>query len=117
MHLFAYGTLMDPAVWSRVAQEKCDSRPAVLHGYEARRLRDVTFPGLVECEGATTPGIVYLDVSAEALARLDAYEDDFYERVPVPVVLENSTTLMAETYLVLPANREVVLAEKWLPDA
>ena len=117
MDLFAYGTLMDHAVWSRVAQEKCVCRSAVLHGYEARRLCGVTFPGLVECEGGITTGLVYFDVSLAALARLDAYEDDFYERVPVPVVLENSTTLMAETYLVLPANREVVLAEKWLPDA
>ena len=116
MDLFAYGTLMDPAVWSRVAQEKCDNRSAVLHGYEARRLRDVTFPGLVECEGGITTGLVYFDVSAAALARLDAYEDDFYERVPVPVVLEDGATLIADTYLMRPAHRDVVLPAKWLPD-
>ena len=115
MDLFAYGTLMDADVWSRVAQEKCESRPAVLHGYEARRLRGVTFPGLVECEGGITPGLIYFDVSAPALARLDAYEDDFYERVPLPVMLENGSKLMAETYLMLPGNRDVVLEEKWLP--
>ena len=115
MDLFAYGTLMDADVWSHVAQEKCESRPAVLHGYEARRLRGVTFPGLVECGGGITPGLVYHDVSAAALARLDAYEDDFYERVPVPVILENGTTLMAEAYLMQPSRRDVVQAEKWLP--
>ncbi len=115
MDLFAYGTLMDPAVWSRVVQEKCDNRSAVLHGYEARRLRGVKFPGLVECDGGITTGLVYFDVSAAALARLDAYEDDFYERVPVPVILEDGTTHQAEAYLILAAHRDVVLPEKWLP--
>ena len=117
MHLFTYGTLMDAAVWSRVAGEKCVSGGAVLHGYEARRLRGVTFPGLVECEGAVTPGLVYWNVSAEALARLDAYEDDFYGRVAVPVRLEDGSTLTAEVYLILPTHREAVLPEKWLPPA
>ena len=117
MHLFAYGTLMDASVWSRVAQETCGMRRAVLHGYEARRLRDVMFPGLVQCEGAITPGLVYLDVSEAALARLDAYEDDFYERVPVPVIFEDGATLTADAYLVMPVHRDVVLAEKWLPPA
>ena len=115
MHLFTYGTLMDAAVWSRVAQEKCENRRAILHGYEARRLRGVTFPGLVECEGAFTPGLVYLDVSEEAMARLDDYEDDFYERITVSVVPEDGTALTADTYLIMPAHRDVVLAEKWLP--
>ena len=115
MHLFTYGTLMDAAVWSRVAQEKCESRRAVLHGYEARKLRGVTFPGLVACGGAVTPGLVYFDVSAAAMARLDAYEDDFYGRVPVPVVLEDGSELITDVYLMLPACRDVVLTERWEP--
>lgn len=116
-HLFTYGTLMDDAVWSRVAQEKCVSRRAVLHGYEARKLRGVTFPGLVESAGAVTPGLVYFDVSAAAMARLDAYEDDFYERVPVPVVLVDGSEITADLYLMQPSHRDVVLPERWEPPA
>lgn len=117
MHLFTYGTLMDAAVWARVAREKCGSRRAVLRGYEARQLRGVTFPGLVECEGADTPGLVYLNVSAAALARLDEYEDDFYERVPVPVILDDGTSLTADVYLIKSAYRDVVLTKRWEPPA
>lgn len=113
MHLFAYGTLMNAAVWSRVAQEECVSRGAVLHGCEARKLRDLSFPGLVECEGAVTRGLVYLNVSEEAMARLDAYEDDFYERVAVSVVLGDGAILMADTYLMRADYREAVLPERW----
>ena len=86
-----------------------------LHGYEARKLRGVTFPGLVECEDAITPGRVYFHVSPAAMARLDAYEDDFYERVPVPVVLEDGSKITADLYLMQPSHRDVVLPERWEP--
>ncbi len=115
MHLFTYGTLMDAAVWSRVAQEERECRRAVLHGYEARKLRNRTFPGLVPCEGIVTRGLVYLHVSDEAMARMDDYEDDFYKRVAVPVVLEDGSTLTAEVYLIGDAHRDAVLAARWLP--
>lgn len=115
MHLFTYGTLMDAEVWARVAQEKGVCRRAVLRGYEARKLRDRTFPGLVEWERAVTPGLVYLNVSGEAMARLDAYEDDFYERVALPVVLEDGSTLTADAYLIMSDHRDAVLPDRWQP--
>lgn len=113
MHLFAYGTLMDPAIWSRVAQQECDSRPAILHGYEVRCLRGVTFPGLVECEGCSAPGLVYYNVSEAAMQRLDEYEDDFYQRIEVNVDLEDGTRQRAEVYLMHPAHRDIVLPDRW----
>ena len=115
MHLFTYGTLMDAAVWRRVAQEDAATRRAVLCGYEARGLRGVTFPGLVECEGAVTPGLLYLDVSAPALRRLDAYEDDFYIRVEVAVETEDGARVPAQVYLMHPDHRGIVMPERWQP--
>jgi gamma-glutamylcyclotransferase (GGCT)/AIG2-like uncharacterized protein YtfP len=115
VHLFAYGTLMDPAIWSRVAQEECEHRPAVLHGYEARRLRGVTFPGLVECEGRSAPGLLYYNVSDTALRRLDEYEDDFYLRIEVTVELKDGAPERAQVYLMHPAHRDVVLPDRWTP--
>ena len=115
MNLFTYGTLMDSAVWARVALEPCASQPAVLHGYEARRLRGETFPGLVECEGAITPGQLYESVGTAALARLDDYEGDIYTRVCVTVLLASGATTPAEVYLLRPEHRGMVLKEHWLP--
>jgi len=115
MNLFTYGTLMDPAVWARVAGEECERQRTVLQGYEARKLRGVNFPGLVEAPGVRTEGLLYRDVSAEAMARLDAYEDDFYTRVALPVELEDGTTVEAEVYLIVPENRSMVLPERWTP--
>ena len=115
MNLFAYGTLMFPDVWARAAREECVSRKAVLHGYEARRLSGVSFPGLIEAPDVRTPGLVYMDVSPEAMVRLDAYEDDFYVRIPVTVELEDGEALEAQVYLISPEHRFMVLPERWLP--
>lgn len=113
MNLFTYGTLMDPAVWARVARENCVTRHATLAGYEARALSGVTFPGLIEAPGAITEGLLYLNVSREAIDRLDAYEDNFYMRVPVPVLLDDGTALEAEVYVMMPDQRAIVLPERW----
>jgi len=115
VNLFTYGTLMDPAVWARVAQQVCESRPALLHDYEARRLRGVTFPGLVESAGCSAPGLLYYNISPAAMQRLDEYEDDYYERIEVMVELEDGTPERAQTYLMHPAHRDIVLPNRWTP--
>jgi gamma-glutamylcyclotransferase (GGCT)/AIG2-like uncharacterized protein YtfP len=117
MNLFTYGTLMFPEVWARAAREECAARKAVLYGYEVRRLSGVEFPGLIEAPETSTPGLVYLDVSPEAIVRLDAYEDDFYDRIPVVVELENGDPLEAQVYLISPEHRFMVLPDRWLPPA
>lgn len=116
MHLFAYGTLMDPAVWNRVAQEECRCEFAALADHEARRLAGHPFPGLVEAAGGRTPGLIYYDVSAAAMARLDAYEDDFYRRVSVAVHCRDGAAVEAQVYLMAEAERRIVLPERWIPD-
>jgi gamma-glutamylcyclotransferase (GGCT)/AIG2-like uncharacterized protein YtfP len=115
MNLFAYGTLMFPDVWAKAAREECVSRRAVLRGYEARRLSGVSFPGLIEAPEVSTPGLLYLNVSAEAIKRLDAYEDDFYVRVPVTVEAEGEGEMEAEVYLMAQEYRFMALPERWIP--
>ncbi len=115
MNLFAYGTLMDPAVWDRVAQESCRTAFAALAGHEVRRLKGHPFPGLIEVAGAIAPGLVYFDVSPEAMARLDAYEDDFYVRIPATVTLRDGGSVHAQVYLMAHESRNLVESEKWVP--
>jgi gamma-glutamylcyclotransferase (GGCT)/AIG2-like uncharacterized protein YtfP len=115
MNLFTYGTLMDPEVWARVARVESVSRPAVLQGYEARRLRGVAWPGLVAAPGVSTRGLLYLNVSAEAMARLDAYEDRCYRRIELPVVLDDGTSVPAQTYLIVQEYAFMVLPDPWAP--
>jgi hypothetical protein len=61
----------------------------------------------------STPGLVYFEVSAAAMKRLDAYEDDFYVRVPVTVEVEGGGEMEAEVYLMAREYRYMVLEETW----
>ena len=117
MNLFTYGTLMDPEVWDDIAQESCSSQRARLEGYEVRCLRDAPYPGLIARSGVSAPGLLYWNVSAPAMRRLDEYEGRQYERVTVEVTLEDGSTATAEVYLIHPDHAGDVLEEIWYPPA
>ena len=79
-HVFAYGSLMFPQVWRRVVCGRPAARPARLHGFERLTVRGETYPAIVERAKAWVDGVVYLDVQAGDLQRLDAFEGADYER-------------------------------------
>jgi len=74
VNLFVYGTLRHPGIWAAVVPNPYASLPAFLQGYVALRVRDADYPGLVEREGNSVEGLVYLDVSGDDLRRLDRFE-------------------------------------------
>lgn len=111
--VFAYGTLMFPAVWQKVTGEDLPSRPAQLPNCAARRLRGQTYPVLVPQGGACTAGVLYEGVSAAALARLDVFEGDFYVRRSRQVSCADGARRPAWVYLAaLPESPEILL-ESW----
>ncbi len=116
-HLFAYGTLLVPEIWTLVVGESSLSKPATLSGHEIFRVKGGDFPGLVASKktGASVPGRVFLDLNPEAVARLDAYEDTFYERLPVNVTLTDSgEAFSCDSYIVPRAAAvEVLSNEIW----
>ncbi|MFW5845176.1 MAG: gamma-glutamylcyclotransferase family protein, partial [Planctomycetota bacterium] len=80
--LFAYGTLMFPEVFARVAGPPVlASSPCVLLGWRRHALRDATYPALVPCPGKRVQGVCYVEPATGQLQRLDAFEGDEYERV------------------------------------
>jgi gamma-glutamylcyclotransferase (GGCT)/AIG2-like uncharacterized protein YtfP len=115
MDLFTYGTLMQSGVWLTAAGRPFPCEHATLHGYEARCLRGVHFPGLIEAPGAVTPGLLYRGVDAATMQRLDAYEDDFYQRIEVTVLTAAGEAVCAQVYLIAPDHRDHVLPEVWTP--
>ena len=68
---------------------------------------------MVNAPGMVTRGLVYLDVSDAALARLDAYEGECYVRVPVAAEGEDGGVIGAEVYLMRSEYRWMVLPERW----
>lgn len=117
MNLFAYGTLMNPEVWARVTGRTFRCAPATLQGYAVRRLHGHDFPGILPVPGQSARGLVYFDLDDDTLARLDAYEDDFYQRTVLTVELCGSRTAEeAGVYLIQPPFHAIVAPEPWIPD-
>ncbi len=116
MHVFTYGTLMIPSVMEAVTGRRFSSRKATLNGYARFRLKDATYPGLVEAAGATTDGVLYLDVDGPSLARLNAFEGVFYQRIRVEVDTPEGERWPAQTYLVPPQHRAHLSSEAWRLD-
>lgn len=79
---FFYGTLMDPAVASRVcgmAVTAARLRPATLEGYRRVHVADQHYPALTPAPGARIEGRLLRNVPEEVQRRIAAYEDKTYE--------------------------------------
>jgi gamma-glutamylcyclotransferase (GGCT)/AIG2-like uncharacterized protein YtfP len=118
MNVFTYGTLMFPEVWRAVVGREFASVPGTAAGYAVYRVHGAEFPGITAAgEHERVRGVVYLDVDAAAVARLDRFEDDFYERRTLWIDCDDAQRRAAEAYVV-PAERRAVLSdERWDRDA
>lgn len=117
MNVFVYGTLLVPKIWNAVTHcPDLDSHPAGLKGYANYRVRGADYPGIVEVPepDAIVSGRIFLDVPGDALRRLDAYEDSFYERRTLSVQLPDGRELEADAYCVPVEKAAAILSkEKW----
>lgn len=98
-NIFTYGSLMFPSVWEQVVRGRCRSVKAVLADHARFAITGETYPGMVMQSGATVDGILYFDVDAADVARLDAFEGVDYRRVAVQLRLVDGSELAAQTYL------------------
>lgn len=99
LRLFVYGTLVSEQQLKALTGRSFPRRPATLHGF-ARIAPPDTYPYVVPSAGACVHGMVLDDVDAEALAALDAYEDEgrLYVRRAVEVTV-NGESLTCQVYV------------------
>jgi gamma-glutamylcyclotransferase (GGCT)/AIG2-like uncharacterized protein YtfP len=117
MHVFTYGTLMFPEVWQMVVGRMFATVEGAAAGFAVFRVRDAVFPGIVEATDGTVRGVVYLDVDADSIERLDKFEDDFYERRSIWVDCDDGQRIAADAYVVPQACRGVLTDEPWDRDS
>ena len=98
-NIFTYGSLMFPAVWEQVVRGHYLSIRAVLTGHARYAIADENYPGMVARDGAAVEGILYRDVAAADVTRLDIFEGADYRRAAVRVQLPDGTETEAYTYL------------------
>jgi gamma-glutamylcyclotransferase (GGCT)/AIG2-like uncharacterized protein YtfP len=114
MHVFTYGTLMFAEVWQTVVGREFATVRGTAAGYAIYRVEGAEFPGIVAAGvNDLVRGVVYLDVDEAALARLDRFEDDFYERRTLWIDCDDNQRRAAEAYVVPANNRAVLTDETW----
>lgn len=105
---------MFPEVWQSVVGRQFPTVEGTLTGFANYRVADAAFPGIVAAgDSDRVPGVVYLDVDAESLERLDLFEDEFYERQSLWIDCADGLRRAAETYVVPPHHRRVLTDEPW----
>jgi gamma-glutamylcyclotransferase (GGCT)/AIG2-like uncharacterized protein YtfP len=115
LNIFTYGSLMFPEIWQRVVRGTYRAVPATVEGFVRYALSDDTYPGMIAQADATVEGVLYLDVDAQDVAALDAFEGVEYQRVDIAVTLNSGESLIAGTYIFTATHR--LSALPWEPDA
>lgn len=113
MDLFTYGTLMSPDIMARVAGCRLTGLPANLPGYRRSQVKGEVYPGISEDAAGRVAGLLYLEVPAAALQRLDLFEGEMYERRQVLVEDEDRAVRPAMTYVFRPAYLHLLTGAPW----
>lgn len=111
--LFTYGTLEAPVVMKHLTGHDYRHEPALLKDYVRYKLVAASYPGILENVGSEVPGTVYFDIDEVALYKLDVYEDTFYQRKTVEVVLANDEVIQAMAYIIPKDKKDLLSVEKW----
>ena len=80
--IFAYGTLLNPAIQESIIGSEIKGTPDELIGYRKTTVTidSHTYPDLVADSDSSVSGKI-LSVTAEELERIDAYEGQEYKRI------------------------------------
>ena len=117
MHLFVYGSLVDPrrldeVLGTRFLGERLRAR---LAGYERVTVPTFDYPFLIAREGSTVEGVLIRDLDAKQLADLDRYEEvesGLYSRASVDVEAwgcgPRLTFVAAQTYVAGPVLQRLM---------
>jgi gamma-glutamylcyclotransferase (GGCT)/AIG2-like uncharacterized protein YtfP len=113
MNLFTYGSLMIPSVMHAVTGRDFPHREATLRDFARFKVKGQSYPAIIYQRGTETGGIIYLDIDAPSLERLDEFEGDLYDRISVEVEAKGGGTLAAETYAIKSRRRHLLSSEPW----
>ena len=111
IHIFTYGSLMYPEIFEAVAGQSFDAKPATLLNWRRHQLQGETYPAATPCFGYQIEGVVWFNVSAQSLERLDTFETTSYAREQVQVGTPNGMMHSAHIYRWLDLTR--LLDEDW----
>jgi len=114
MNLFTYGTLMEPGIMCEVSGCVLQRIEGTLENFVRYGVRGEQYPGVIRKAGHRVDGILYLDVPAEAMKRLDSFEGEMYCREPVEVLrIDDRSALSAMVYVFKPEYTHLLTGNAW----
>lgn len=111
--LFAYGSLICEDIMYAVAGPCGQLGRARLLHHRRLAVKGEHYPGMIAAPGFSVDGMVYQGIDAAGLARLDRFEGDMYQRLPVQVELADGRLLEVFSYLVRDACRDQLTSRDW----
>ena len=115
--LFVYGTLMAPSVVETLIGRLPRHSAAFLAGYRRHPVRTQRYPGIVPAADTSSvvEGVLYQELTASELQRLDWFEDDEYTRTDVRVQGSSSGTKFEATQVYVWTNplEELDVSRDW----
>ena len=96
-----------------VAGSRYLSQPAILKGYACYRVKNATYPGIIEEPRAETLGCVYRKIDKATWERLDAFEGTLYKRTVITVATETEQNLPVQAYVIPTDKRATLTSELW----
>ena len=113
-HLFCYGSLMFIPVWSRVVQGAYERLEGQLRGFQRRGVKGASYPCLISgTHDDVVDGVIYLHVTADDLARLDAFEGELYDRQSAVCLGTDQRSYDVEVYVLKARHRSVATDTGW----
>ncbi|MGI6655849.1 MAG: gamma-glutamylcyclotransferase family protein [Desulfobulbus sp.] len=111
--LFCYGTLQSPMVMKAVTGRAYTGSEAVLQNWARFRVRDSEYAGIVQRPDSLVIGKLYCNLDAQAMAKLDDFEGEKYERVRVRVTCPDGAVEDAYTYAIRDDFRDLLSDDPW----
>jgi gamma-glutamylcyclotransferase (GGCT)/AIG2-like uncharacterized protein YtfP len=116
MNIFTYGSLMFPSVMKAVTGREFPSRKARVKNYVRFKVKGESYPGLIPLEGTVTEGVLYFNVDALSVGRLDDFEGEMYERMEVQADGLEGQSFSAHAYVIRAQCRFRLSSSDWDPE-
>ena len=113
MNLFVCGALVFPEAMAAVAGQVFPFREGVLRGYAEFSLKHPNEAALIPFPDTCTGGVVYSELSDEAVRRLDAFAGATFRRVEVNVEAADGQWVEAESYVLTMRYKKLLTATSW----
>lgn len=116
MNLFVSGVLVFPEAMAAVVGKRCPFREGLVRGYAGLKLKQSNDAALIPFPDVCAEGVVYSDLSDDAVRRLDHFTGPLFHRVEVNVETPGEQWVEAEAYVLKLREKKLLTAHAWDAD-